>query len=110
MTDIGVETRLVPIGDRQIVVRQLIDAQYVLLGREAKVVGDANSDGERKLKAVSRIMDLLESAVVQEEDREYLIDLNIKGGLTLSMLLTFVTIFSSDEKPAVRRGRPRVAK
>lgn len=110
MTDIGVETRLVPIGDRQIVVRQLVDAQYVLLGREAKVVGDAKSDGERKMKAVSRIMDLLESAVVQEDDREYLIELNIKGELTLAMLLSFVTIFSQDEKPAVRRGRPRVAK
>jgi hypothetical protein len=92
------------------VVRQLRDAQYVLLGREAKVVGDVNADGERKMKAISRIMDLLESAVVQEEDREYLIDLNIKGELTLAMLLTFVTIFGTDEKPVVRRGRTRAAK
>lgn len=110
MTDIGVETRLVPVGTRQIVVRQLKDAQYVLLGREAKVIGDNSSDGERKMKAVSRIMDLLESAVVQEDDREYLIDLNIKGELTLAMLLTFVTIFSTEDKPAVRRGRARIAK
>lgn len=105
MTDIGVETRLVPIGDRQIVVRQLQDAQLVLLAREGRVLGDDSSDGTRKMKAAGRILDILESAVVQPEDREYLIDLNIAGELTLTMMIDFVNVFNDDKKATVRRGR-----
>lgn len=110
MTDFGVETRLVPVGTRQIVVRQLRDAQYILLAREGKIIGSENEDAARKLKAASRILDILESAVVQEEDREYLTEMNIKGELTLSTLLGFINVFTDEEKPAVRRGRARTSK
>ena len=92
--DPGKETRLVLVKDRNIVVRQLNDAQLLLLGREAR------------LASVGRIFDLLESAVVQEEDREYLMDLAVKGDLELNDMLGFIRVFAeSEQKPRVRRGR-----
>jgi hypothetical protein len=104
--DPGKETRLVPVKDRNIVVRQLNDAQLLLLGREARLAAKEDTDQNRRLASVGRIFDLLESAVVQEEDREYLMDLTVKGDLELKDMLGFITAFGEGEqKPRVRRGR-----
>ena len=104
--DPGKETRLVLVKDRNIVVRQLNDAQLLLLGREARLASREDTDQSRWVASVGRIFDLLESAVVQEEDREYLMDLTVAGDLELKDLMGFVTAFADDqEKPRVRRGR-----
>lgn len=66
---------------------------------------DDISDNGRKLKAVGRIMDILESAVVQQEDREYLMDLNVAGKLTLTQMRGFIDVFGEEQKTTVRRGR-----
>jgi hypothetical protein len=110
MTDLGVDTRLVPVGDRQVVVRKLTEAQLGLMGREAGILSDSRAENARKLKAIGRVMDLLEQAVVQEDDREFIVQLNIKGELTMGTLLSFVNVFYEEEKVAVRRGRPRASK
>lgn len=105
--DPGKETRIVDVKGRSIVVRQLVDAQMILLAREAKILKRTDMDGIRKMDATSRIFDILETAVVQQEDRDYLIDLTVAGDLTMGDLLEFVTVFATDpEKPKVRRGRP----
>jgi hypothetical protein len=104
--DPGKETRLVPVRDRNIVVRQLIDTQLFLLSREARLASREDTDPQRRMVAIARIFDILESAVVQEEDREYLMDLTVSGDLELKDLLGFITAFTDDqEKPRVRRGR-----
>jgi hypothetical protein len=50
---------------------------------------------------------VLESAVVQESDREYLIDLMTGGDLDLRELISFITVFNETAPTAVkaRRGR-----
>jgi hypothetical protein len=103
--DPGKETRLVPVRDRNIVVRQLIDTQLFLLSREARLASRDETDPQRRMVAIARIFDILESAVVQEEDRDYLMDLTVAGDLELKDLLGFITAFADDEKPKVRRGR-----
>ena len=103
--DPGNETRIVEVKGRNIVVRQLNDAQLLLMGREARLAGREDTDPGRRLAGVGRIFDILESAVVQEEDREYLLDLTVAGNLRLSDLMTFITAFSDEPKPKVRRGR-----
>jgi hypothetical protein len=104
--DPGKETKLVDVKGRNIVVRQLTDAQLLLLGREARLASKENTDPNRKLSGIARVFDILESAVVQEEDREYLMDLTVQGDLELKDLMDFITVFGSDEeKPKVRRGR-----
>ncbi|HSJ75012.1 MAG TPA: hypothetical protein VK899_02335 [Gemmatimonadales bacterium] len=104
------ETRDVDIKGRDITVLELIDAQLLLLAREDRLAQKPDTDGARRLAAVGRIFDLLESVVVKEEDREYLLDLVVKRNLTLGDLTGFISAFQSDEdeqpKARVRRGRP----
>jgi hypothetical protein len=105
--DPGKETRLVDVKGRSIVVRQLNDAQLLLLGREARLASRETTNQDRKLSGIARVFDILESAVVQEEDREYLMDLTVAGELELKDMMDFITAFGTGEedKPKVRRGR-----
>jgi hypothetical protein len=106
--DPGRETRLVEVKGRQIVIRQLTEMQMLLLAREARKVSNPNGDGTTRMNSAARIMDILESAVVQPEDVEYLIDLNLQGDLTIGDMMGFVTAFTEEAKPVkVARGRPR---
>lgn len=104
--DPGKETRLVEVRGRNIVVRELTDAQLLLLGREARLAMNTATDNTRRMTCVARIFDILESAIVQEEDREHVLDLTIAGDLKLADLLGFISAFQDEEaKPRVRRGR-----
>lgn len=104
--DPGRDTRIVDIKGRNVVVRQLTDAQSILMLREARLLQRNEADTSRMFSAVSRMYDILESAVVQEEDKEYLLDLVTAGDLELRDMLVMLTVFGED-KPKVRRGRPR---
>lgn len=106
--DPGKETRLVDVRGKSVVVRMLTDAQYLLLARESRVAQGADTPDERRLTSIARVFDILETAIVQEEDREYCIDLAVKGDLTLGDMLGFIDAFVTEdgEKPKVRRGRP----
>jgi hypothetical protein len=104
------KTRPVDIKGRAVEVQQLLDAQLLLLSREARLASKESTEGNRRVVAVGRIFDLLESVMVNEEDKEYLIELIVKRNLELDDLRGFITAFSDDdepeEKPRVRRGRP----
>lgn len=102
--DPGKDTRLVPVKGRNVVVRQLNDAQLLLLGREARLAAKDDTEQSRRLAAVGRIFDLLESAVVQMEDKDYLMDLTVSGDLELKDMMGFITAFG-EPKQRVRRGR-----
>lgn len=106
--DPGRETQLIEVRGRNLVVRQLIDTQMMLLAREAKILQRDDIDNSRKMDSVDRMFRILESAIVQPEDRDFLDELIVTGDLDLEELLTFVTVFNKnqDEKPKVRRGRP----
>lgn len=100
------ETREVPVLGRNIVVQSPTDAQLLLLSREARLAQKEGTDSGRRLEAIARIFDILESAVVAPEDKEYLLDQVVKGDLHLSDLTGFVSAFNApEEKAKVRRGR-----
>lgn len=106
--DPGKETRLIEVKGRQIVVRQLNEAQIMLMAREARTVGKADVSGAQKMVSAGRIMDILESAVVQQEDKDYLMELTIVGDLEMADLTQVVTVFGEEQvKPRVRRGAAR---
>lgn len=89
--------------------KMLTDAQILLLGRESRLAQMPNTPGERRMTAVSRIFDILESVILTPEDQEYCVDLAVKGTLELRDMLGFMEAFQADEedeKPKVRRGRP----
>lgn len=106
--DNGRETRVVPLRDRSIVVRQLTDAQLLLMAREARLLQREELPIERKINSIDRIFSILESSIVQEDDREFAEDLMASGELDLRELMGFISVFKDEEeaKPKVRRGRP----
>lgn len=107
--DTGRETRIVEVKGRTIVVRKLKDTQILFLNREAILLGRGGLPEERVKAGMRRVLDVLESQVVQEVDREYLLDLVALGDLELKDLMGFIQAFRDDdaepEKPKVRRGR-----
>ena len=109
--DPGRQTRIVDIKGRQVVVRELLDAQLGLLVREAhamKRMGE-DIDPARAQRSMDLIMRTIGSAIVQQEDREWLDDLIVDGELALKDLTTVLKAFKEDPepvKPVVRRGRP----
>ena len=108
--DPGRETRIIQIKGRQVVVRMLRETQMLLLARDAQLMQRDNVDGARKLAAVARMMEVLESAIVQPEDRDYITDLQVSGDLEIKDLFSVLTVFAPDSdtpKAGVRRGRPR---
>jgi hypothetical protein len=106
--EVGTQTRLVDLKGRSITVRELKDAQQLLIQREAKILQGDEAGKDRKVTAVANIYDILESAVVQPEDLDYLTRLNVKGLIELKDMMGFITAFGEEQKPKVRRGRPPV--
>lgn len=109
MTDTATDTRVIDVKGRAIVVRQLKDAQLLLMSRDAAILGKDDVAGGEKLQAAGWILDTFESAIVQKEDRDYVLTMIRQGNVELKDLLGFVSAFSEPEaapKPVVRRGRP----
>jgi hypothetical protein len=109
MTDPGRETQTVDMHGRDVVIKKLSETQIMLLAREAKVLRRDDVDTDRKLDGIDRMLTILESVVVEADDKVYMQDLMTTGDLDLRELITFVTSFEPQDdvaKPArVRRGR-----
>lgn len=105
--DPGKDTRLMEFRGRQIVVRQLNEAQILLLAEKARLVTKVDVDAGIRMDAASTAMRILKAAVVQPADREYLEELTIAGDLDIGDLLAVVTIFAQEQKPRTRRGAAR---
>src|SRR4029453_6767375 len=109
--DPGRETQIVPVHGRNVVIRQLIDAQLMLLNRGARLLQRDDVDKANKLATVDCMFTILKSVIVQPDDKEFLEDLMAEGKLGLRDLMGFISAFDEDqteEKPKVRRGRPRI--
>lgn len=105
----GRDTRLIPIKDRTIVVRALTDAQLLLMSRDVRLAQREGADRNERVGAIGRMFDILESAIVTRSDKDYLLDLVVKGDLELADMMPVLTAFKDEpeqEKPKVRRGRP----
>lgn len=112
------ETRTVTILGRDMEVTQVNETQYMLLGREAKrvqaLVKDekvAPEDVQSVLAAMARVLNILETRVVNEDDREFLVDKMSVGELSIFDVIPIIRAFYDDvegqpAKPKVTRGRP----
>jgi hypothetical protein len=111
------DTRSITVKGRDIKVVQPTDVQFMLMGREAQRVQRAlRNDTISKeqvpglLSSMATVLDILETRVVDEGDREYLIDLMKAGELGLNELTPIINAFAAEEddtpkKPVARRGR-----
>lgn len=102
------DTRTVPLGGRQVVVKKLGDLQLVHLMRFAKILSSDNVAVDDKLALVPKMLDIIHSLVESPEDLEALEAMEMAGQLSISDYLEVVSAFQdAPAKPAVRRGRPR---
>lgn len=108
VTENGRPTRIVPVKGRSIVVRQLMDTQMVHLLRHSRILQKDDVAVKEKLDSVERIFTILETMIVQQEDRDYMVEMEEAGEIELKDLMAFITAFQGDEpeKPRARRGRP----
>lgn len=114
MTDPGNETRQVSVAGRDIQVLAMTDAQLILLGRDAQLLDSTSVDNKRKLAIAARIMDMFESTIATDEDRDYVMSLVVTRQLDMKGMAEILSADSATKevakKPVVRRGRPARAK
>ena len=111
------DTKTVDIKGRDIEVTQVTETQFMLMGREmtrVKRVLDQESEVDSGqvpglLRSMGFVLDVIESRVVKQEDRDYLTDLMAQGELEFTDVLPLVRAFfeEEDKKPMVSRGRPK---
>lgn len=102
------EIRTIPILDREVEVQQLNDAQIMLLGREAARLSRGSQEGRDAVLSAARILDLLEQTLVQQEDRDWLVEQMTQGKVEMTDLLPTLTAFAGEAPKTgpVRRARP----
>lgn len=105
--DTGRKTQVVTVGSRTIVVRELVDLQMMHLMRYANILQRDDVAVPDKLDAMTRMLGILNSCAVNEEDRRILSDAEESGEISLADMVSFIKAFQEpeDAKPAVRRGR-----
>jgi hypothetical protein len=103
--------RTVPVGGRDIHIKNLTDLQMLHLLRHAKILQKDDIDTEQKIESADRMFAILATIVTDPSDRTYLTKMEEEGKVELKDLLSFVNAAddSESEKPKVRRGpgRPR---
>lgn len=93
-------TKTVTIRDRDIEVTILNETQQMLLIREAMVLRSPRQEVDRKMRAMATVVDIVESAVADEDDRDYFMGLATTGKLELREMLQIATAFEvEDGKP-----------
>lgn len=100
-------TRTVSFRGRDLIIQELLPAQHLLM---IKIVRDLRKLGTNLNESVldaAKILDILESALVDPGDVEFIEDLIIKRQLDLKEVIYLLADEREEEKPkVVRRGRP----
>lgn len=113
------KTAVVSLGGRDITLRAFNETQFMQLQHESLVLKrseDGNMPIDRVQKSLDRVFRAIRSAILDEDERDYIDDLMAEGELELRELVRAVFVFNhdaavEDEKPVqVRRGRPRRAR
>jgi hypothetical protein len=115
MTEPDTEERritTVPLAGHEFQIRELDGLQMMHLGRYAKILMRDDLTGMQKVDAADRMLRILNSSVLDESEREKLIEMEESGDVTLKDLIAFSRKFREMDEPQVavvtrRRGRPR---
>lgn len=76
------------VAGREMQVKTITDAQFMLLSHEATLLQNPNIDKARKIKGVDRAFRVLTSVIVNEDDVEFIEDQMADGHLKMSELAT----------------------
>lgn len=103
----------IPIKGRDVPIKKLNETQMMLLVREAQIVRRTSQDSDRRLRGIARMIDIVESALLEPEDQEWLMDLAGRGRIDFAEILAIVAPFEEQaEAPVktVRRGRAAISR
>ena len=105
--DTGRKTQVVTVGSKTIVIRELVDLQMMHLMRYANILQRDDIAVSDKLDAMARMIAILNSCAVNDEDRRILAEAEETGEISLADMVSFIKAFQEpeDTKPTVRRGR-----
>src|SRR5678810_420581 len=92
------------IAGREISVKKLNEAQVMLIMREGQVLRSDKTDTERRMKGIATILNIVESAIEDVEDLEYVLHQTEIGKVEFQDLLKLV-VPESDETAAPRTVR-----
>lgn len=99
------DTQQVPFRDRTLSVRPLNEMQKALLVREMQLVRSAKQPIDRKLQGIANIINIIESSVVDGDDREYIMELAGMGLVEFKEILDVATAFEALEGEVVAPNR-----
>lgn len=74
------------VAGREMQVKAITDAQFMVLTHEATLLQNPNVDKPRKIKAVDRVYRVFTSIIVNEEDIEFVQDSLAEGNLGMGEL------------------------
>lgn len=101
--------RTVPVGGRDIHIKNLTDLQMLHLLRHAKILEKDGIDMEQKVDSADRMFAILNTVITDPDDQAYLTKMEEEGTIELKDLMVFINgqeEGAEPEKPKVRRGRP----
>lgn len=98
MTDLD----LVTIKDRDVPIKKLNETQMMLLVREARVLRSEHQPMERKLRSIAFMLDIVESALVNPDDQEWLMGLAGTGQIEFGEMLKIATPFEQAAQAATK--------
>lgn len=109
------DLEMLTIQDRQIPIKKLNETQMMLIVREARVLKSDRYDMERKFQGVAFILDIVETAIVDAEDREWLMGRAGAGDVSFREMLQIAAPYENQidgevTVAPVRRGRAAVRK
>lgn len=107
---------MVTIKDRQVPIKKLNETQMMLLVREARVLRSDRYDMDRRFQGIAFMLDIVESSLVEAEDREWLMTQAGAGEISFKEMLEIAAPYEAQvngeavaTKP-VRRGRAAIRK
>jgi hypothetical protein len=101
------QTRTTSFRGRDIVLQDLLPSQHILMIKIARDLKRAGDSLEGSILDVAKLLDILESALPNPEDVEFIEDLIIKRQLDLKEIIYLLAGREEElAKPKVRRGRP----
>jgi hypothetical protein len=93
------DAEVISIHGRDVEVKQLNETQKMLVVRQAQILRSPRQGTDAKFQAVDTVFKIIESAIVDDEDREYFMDLAATGQLEFGEMLTIAASFE-DTEPA----------
>lgn len=90
---------------REISVKKLNETQKMLLVRETQVLRSNRQDTNRKLQAIATMINIVESALVDGDDRDHLMELAGTGQVEFKEMLELATAFDAVDGEVVAPAR-----